>query len=147
MNPILEIYNKINHFGNHENMVYEIITPGHVKYQMPIQPHHASGPGVAHGGIIAGFMDAILGVAALSLSVEKGNLVSTVEFKINYLAPVPIGAQIYGEGNVESEGNKIIVTSGVITDENGKVLAKAMGTFNAYPLEKIANKLDESYNS
>lgn len=137
MHPILELYNTINHFGNDHGMVYEVIKPGEVKYTMTIQERHLSGPGVAHGGMIAGFMDAVIGVAALSLVVEEGMLVSTVEFKINYLRPVRLGSVITGYGKVDSRGSRILVSSGEIVDEKGVVLAKALGTFNAYPAEKI----------
>ncbi len=128
-------------------MEYTVLEPGKVDYKMPIEKRHGAGPGVAHGGIIAAFMDAVLGVAALSLSSEKGNLVSTVEFKINYISPVPIGSIIYGEGRVESEGNRIIISTGVIKSAEGVVLAKGMGTFNAYPAAKISDRLDEAYNN
>ncbi|MES2628819.1 MAG: PaaI family thioesterase [Bacteroidota bacterium] len=141
MNPILQLYNHINHFGNDHNMTYEVVEPGMVTYRMTIEERHLSGPGVAHGGIIAGFMDAVLGVAALSLAVEEGNLVSTVEFKINYLRPVKLGETITGTGKVDSRGQRILVSSGEIRDSRGELLAKAMGTFNAYPAEKIRDKV------
>ena len=139
MHSILHLYNTINHFGNDHGMVYEVIKPGEIKYTMTIQERHLSGPGVAHGGMIAGFMDAVIGVAALSLAVEEGKLVSTVEFKINYLRPVKLGSVITGIGKVDSKGSRIIVSSGEIMDHDGVVLAKAIGTFNSYPAEKIAS--------
>ncbi len=145
MHPILELYNKINHFGNDQGMVYEVIKPGEVSYTMTIEERHLSGPGVAHGGIIAGFMDAVLGVAALSLALEEGNLVSTVEFKINFLKPVRLGETIRGIGKVESKGSRIIVSTGEITDSQGNSLAKAMGTFNAYPAEKIRDRVGDLF--
>lgn len=145
MHPILELYNKINHFGNDHGMVYEVVKPGEIKYTMSIAERHLSGPGVAHGGLIAGFMDAVLGVSALSLALEDGNLVSTVEFKINFIQPVKFGKVIIGIGKVESKGQRIIVSSGEIFDEEGNCLAKALGTFNAYPAEKIRDKVGDLF--
>ncbi len=147
LHPILELYNQINHFGIDHGMQYEVITPGEVHYTMEIQERHLSGPGVAHGGMIAGFMDAVLGVAALSLAIEQGNLVSTVEFKINFLKPVKLGKKLKGIGRVDSHGQRIIISSGEIMDEDGNVLAKAMGTFNAYPAEKIRDKVGDLFKS
>ena len=126
-------------------MTYEVIKPGEIKYTMAVTERHASGPGVAHGGLISGFMDAVLGVAALSSSVEDNMLVSTIEFKINFFHPVKIGQIITGKGQVDSKGNRIIVTSGEIFDSEGKLLAKGMGTFNCYPAEKIKNKIDTMF--
>lgn len=137
MHDILKIYNQINHFGNSNGMVYEVVAPGEVHYTMTIAENHLSGPGVAHGGLVAGFMDAVLGVAALSLAVEDNMLVSTIEYKINFFKPVKFGETIKGIGKVDSRGKRILVSSGEIFDSSGQVLAKAMGTFNAYPVEKI----------
>ena len=42
-----------------------------------------------------------------------------------------------GEGKIDRKGNRIIIASGDIKAENrGVVVAKGMGTFNAYPKEK-----------
>ncbi|HEX4888094.1 MAG TPA: PaaI family thioesterase [Luteibaculaceae bacterium] len=141
MHPILELYNQINHFANTNGMTYRVIQPGEVEYRMQVKDEHQSGPGVAHGGLVAGFMDAVIGVAALSSVVDEFMLVSTVEFKINFLKPVKIGQEIVGMGKVDSKGQRIIVSSGVIYDAQGEPLAKATGTFNAYPADKIREKV------
>jgi uncharacterized protein (TIGR00369 family) len=94
-------------------------------------------PTTAHGGLVAGYMDGILGLAALYVSSEDGKLVSTVEFKINYLAPVFKGDILIGKGWTISAGKRIIVAQGeIINESNGKKVAIATGTFNAYPYEK-----------
>ena len=69
-------------------MHYEVLEPGKIIYTMKIKEKHMGTTVAAHGGIIAAFMDAILGVTALSLSCESNKLVSTVEFKMNYFSPV-----------------------------------------------------------
>lgn len=142
LHQILEVYNLINHFGNHNGMNYEIIRPGEAVHTMKIADKHQSGPGVAHGGMIAAFMDAVLGVAALSLAVEENNIVATVEFKINFLEPVRIGDTLRGVGKVESKGKKIITCSGEVFNGEGILVAKALGTFNSYPADKIRDKME-----
>jgi acyl-coenzyme A thioesterase PaaI-like protein len=78
-----------------------------------------------------------LGVAALSASCHDGKLVSTVEFKINYLAPAGLGDILLGEGRVIQKGNRIMVSEGEIRlKDSRKLIAKGTGTFSAYPLEK-----------
>jgi uncharacterized protein (TIGR00369 family) len=94
-------------------------------------------PTTAHGGIIAGYMDAVLGLAALYVSSENACLVSTVEFKINFISPVRVGDVLIGEGRVISKGKRIIVAEGKIYQAgSGDLVATATGTFNAYPYEK-----------
>lgn len=119
-------------------MDFKVISPGVVHYTMKITEQHLATSIAAHGGVIAALMDGVLGVAALS-AVEKDNLaVSTIEFKINYLAPALLHDVLLGIGKVEQQGKRLIVTSGdiVCTNRNNIVVAKAMGTFNSYPAEK-----------
>ncbi len=95
--------------------------------------------------MIAAMMDGVIGVAALSLVASEGRLVSTVEYKINYFKPVNLGDILLGKGKVDNIGQRIIHSSGEIYNQNNEVVAKAMGTFNAYPIEKsdVANFIDK----
>ncbi len=135
---IIEHYISTNVFGKFLGMDFKVISPGVVHYTMKITEQHLATSIAAHGGVIAALMDGVLGVAALS-AVEKDNLaVSTIEFKINYLAPALLHDVLLGIGKVEQQGKRLIVTSGdiVCTNRNNIVVAKAMGTFNSYPAEK-----------
>ena len=82
---LIEIYHKTNHFGNENGMKLTIIEPGHIEYRMEILKKHLATQKAAHGGVMAAFMDGVLGVAALSEVKDEGKLVATVEFKINYI--------------------------------------------------------------
>jgi uncharacterized protein (TIGR00369 family) len=138
MHPILKKYNEVNAFGKLLGLKLTVIKPGEVAYQMEIKEEHLSNPMAAHGGAISAMMDAILGVAALSLAAEKDKLVSTVEFKINYYAPIKLGDRLLGNGKVVFEGNRLISSEGTITIENEdmKIASKGLGTFSAYPASK-----------
>ena len=138
MEKLLEIYNKVNKYGEANGLKLTIIEPGYILYEMEIKDQHMATPIAAHGGAVAGFMDAILGVAALSAAAGEEKLVSTIEFKINFLNPVYKSDLLIGTGKVEQKGKRIIIASGEITCKNrdNKLIAKALGTFNAYPFEK-----------
>ena len=140
---IIEQYITDNHFGRVLGMNFKIIEPGLVHYFLTINENHLSTPRATHGGVIAAMMDGVLGVAALSKTVADNRIVSTVEFKINYLAPSLPGDELMGIGKVESQGKRLIITSGDIlcTNRSNITIAKAMGTFNAYPLEKAGYTL------
>ncbi len=117
-----------------------------IRYRLKITKSHLATPTTAHGGVIAAYMDGILGVAALYVSSEQGKLVSTVEFKINFLSPVKEGDVLIGIGKVISKGNRIIIASGEIVNElTEQKVAIASGTFNAYPYEKSGMKF-ENFN-
>lgn len=134
---LIETYQKTNQFGRYKGMELTKFESDGIAYRMVVKEEHLATPTTAHGGVIAGYMDGILGLAALYVSSENANLVSTVEFKINFLTPVFLGDVLIGEGTVISKGNRIIVTQGKIHKEgSGEQVAIAMGTFNAYPYEK-----------
>lgn len=138
-------YNHINKYGADNNMNLEILEPGHIIYTMKIEDKHLSSPNTCHGGVIAGLMDSVIGTAALSKAFEEDNLVSTVEFKINYLQPVNLNDVLVGEGKIDFKGKSTIVSSGKITkQDNGAVVAIAIGTFNVYPLSKRQEVLPEN---
>ncbi len=145
MSTLLDQYINTNNFGRTLGMNFKVMEPGLVHYFLTIDESHLSTPRAAHGGVIAALMDGVLGVAALSKVVEEMKAVSTVEFKINYISPCLRGDQLLGIGKIESQGKRIIVTSGdiVCTNRNNILIAKAMGTFNAYPIEKAGYSLDK----
>lgn len=122
-------------------MELTILKPGLIFYEMEVQNKHLATPTIIHGGMIAAMMDGVLGVAALSLVADENKLVSTVEYKINYFRPAQLGDLLKGEGRVDHRGKRIISCSGEIHNQHGEIVAKAMGTLNAYPFEKsdVAN--------
>jgi acyl-CoA thioesterase len=138
MHPILEKYNEVNAFGALLGLELTVIKPGEVEYRMVVTDAHLSNPHAAHGGAVSALMDGILGVAAMSLSAQDHMLVSTVEFKINFLAPISKGDVLIGKGMVIFSGKRLISSEGTIYCENRgmKVVSKGLGTFNAYPANK-----------
>lgn len=135
---ILDYYRKVNAFGRLMEMEFEVLEPGEVTYSMKVREEILATPTAAHGGALAGMMDGVLGVAALTSVADQGKLVATVEFKINYLNPAFLAKQLNGHGKVLQQGNRIIISEGEITGEDGKVICKAIGTFNAYPISKAS---------
>ncbi|MFD2787025.1 PaaI family thioesterase [Hymenobacter rubripertinctus] len=135
---LIAIYNQINAYGRANGMELLVTAPGDVRYTMSIREEHLSSPGTCHGGVVAGLMDAALGAAALSLAFTAGELVSTVEFKINYLHPVRLHDHLVAHGTVEHSGKTLVVSSALITcpTRDNLVVARGLGTFNRYPATK-----------
>jgi uncharacterized protein (TIGR00369 family) len=145
---LLAGYNKVNAYGESNGMVLSVSAPGQAEYSMIIRTEHLSSPGTAHGGVLAGLMDAVLGAAALTQAFTAGDFVSTVEFKINYLHPVHLGDKLRAVGKVDHEGKSLLVASGVIyrqlPNEPTEIpVAQGVGTFNRYPASKRLNALTE----
>jgi len=135
---LIEQYNMHNEFGKTIGMNFEIIEPGLVHYYLTIKQKHLATPLSAHGGVISALMDGLLGVTALSVVEKENKIISTIEFKINFLSPAFLHDNLIGIGKMEKKGNHLIIVSGDIfcVNRENSLITKAMGTFNAYPAEK-----------
>lgn len=129
-------FKAINHFDRDNGLEFEILRPGEIIYHLTVQEKHLSSPGIAHGAAIAAFMDCVLGLSALSQALTEGSLTSTVEFKLNFIRPARLGDKLIGRGKVDYKGKSLIISSGEIHLDSGELIAKGLGTFNTYPLEK-----------
>src|ERR1700752_3801650 len=112
MHPIINKYIEYNNFGRLLGLHFNIVEPGVVQHYLTITKDHLATPQAAHGGALSAMMDAVLGVAALSLVCQDLKIVSTVEFKLNYLNPALLDDELSGESFIEQKGNRIIVVSG-----------------------------------
>lgn len=134
---LIKIYQETNEFGKFHGMNLIKFEADEIRYTLEVKKEHLATPTTAHGGLLAAYMDGVLGLAALYASSENANLVSTVEFKINYLKPVRLGDVLIGRGTVISNGKRIIIAQGeIVNEKTGEKVAIGTGTFNSYPYEK-----------
>ncbi len=135
---LIKKYNEHNAFGRLLGMHFKVISPGVTNYSLVITADHLATPLAAHGGLISALADASLGTAALSAVQHLQQVVSTVEYKINFIAPAFADDELLAIGTVEAQGKRLLVVNCSITCVNrgNKLIAKAMGTFNAYEAAK-----------
>ncbi len=145
MEDIITIYNKTNNFGKENNFILNIIADGEITYEMKVEEKHLATPTTIHGGVISALMDATIGVAALSATYKKNQLVSTIEYKTNFIRPAFLGDTLKGYGKVDNKGNRIVFSSGSIYNQKNELIATGSGTFNAYPFEK--SDIAQFYNT
>jgi uncharacterized protein (TIGR00369 family) len=138
--PLIQKYIEYNQFGLLLGMNFSILSSGMVSYQLQIEAKHLATPIAAHGGAIAGLMDAALGVAALSLVCEQQKVVSTLEMNTRFHHPAYERDVLTATTNVLSAGNRILVVEAKIVNQQQQLIASGSGTFNAYPMEKAGFK-------
>ena len=69
-----------------------------------VTEHHQGAPGLAHGGVVAAAMDEAMGFLLWLLQT----LAVTAHLEVDFRSPVPVGATLELEGEVERvEGRKI----------------------------------------
>jgi uncharacterized protein (TIGR00369 family) len=136
-------YNRFCHYDRHMGLKLTVQRPGKITYSLQVEERHSSFLSVCHGGVIAGMMDATLGVTALSWAIEQGKLCATVEFKTHFFTPVKVGDFLEGTGEIDFTGSRLVVTTAHITATTVRQLvAKGMGTFNLYPVSKRKDLLE-----
>lgn len=135
---LIDAYNTHNEFGKFLGMHFEVLEPGKTLYKLNIQKHHLATPIAAHGGVIGALVDASLGTAALSAVAQDNKVVSTIEYKLNFLKPVLEGDELEAIGKVVSQGKRILVVHCEVycATKNNQQVATAIGTFNAYDAVK-----------
>ncbi len=135
--PIITGYISHNQFGKLLGMDFVIQEKGIVHYFMTVEEKHLATKRVAHGGVLAGLLDAVVGVGALSVFCEELKIVSTVEMKTSFLAPAILGDQLKGISAVVKKGSRLLFMEASIYNQHHELIAKASSTMNAYPLHKI----------
>jgi 1,4-dihydroxy-2-naphthoyl-CoA hydrolase len=104
---------------------------GHVVICMAVREHHQQMQGAVHGGVLASLADTAGGLAAF-VTVPPGARVVTVEMKINFLESVERGT-LSAEGRVIRQGKHLIIVDCDITDDQGRLVAKALMTLAILP--------------
>lgn len=133
---VLEMYKASNNYGKFLEMDLEILAEGEAKYTLEIKEKHLATPIAAHGGVVAGVIDGTMGVAALTVAGKTKQVVSTVDLRVSFLKPVKLGDKLVSVGKVLSAGKRLIYVEASVTNQEGVLVARASGTFNAYPAEK-----------
>lgn len=93
-------------------------------------PSFASPRGAVQGGLIAGFLDEVMGGALLAVTdgSEHGpRLPLNLDMNLTYIAMVPM-APIVAKGRVVKAGKRVAFLEGELYDEAGKLLARASST-------------------
>lgn len=106
------------------------LQPGRSLIRLAFGPHLRNSSGGMHGGAIASLIDSAGGLAARALTDPL--TVSTIEFKVNFLAPIRHGA-VLAEGRVLQRGQRIAVAEVMVRDEEDRPVACGLVTLRVVP--------------
>ena len=99
--------------------------------EVGLEEKHLQPFGGVHGGVMASVIDAAAFWAAFP-QVENGMGLTTVEIKINYLAPIQKGMLI-AMGRCIKMGKSIALGETVVKDEGDKLIAHGTATMMVVP--------------
>jgi uncharacterized protein (TIGR00369 family) len=94
---------------------------------LKLRQEHMSHANRVHGGVLFTLLDTALGTAVVT-SLERERGCATLELKINYFRPIQEG-RVRAEGRMVNRSRRTAYAEGEVVNEEGKVLAKASGTF------------------
>jgi acyl-CoA thioesterase len=124
---LLERMKTGNPFWSLIGMEIVLLKKGWAKIRLPFTEKLANSSGVAHGGAIFSPADSAVGMALVGM-LEKGENISTLEMKINYLKPFS-GGEILAEARIIHRGTQTAVGDVVVRDGNGDFIAKGLATY------------------
>ena len=111
------------------NMQLLELQSGYSRVMLKVLPEHQNFNGLTFGGIIMAVADQAFGYAVNS--VRRPNVAS--QFNIHFVAPARAGDELIAEGRVVKSGRRVSIAEMTVTNQDGKLIAKATGT--TIPLE------------
>jgi uncharacterized protein (TIGR00369 family) len=112
-------------------------TPGRTVWRMRADERFANPAGSIQGGFIGAMCDHAMGASAITFAAASGRKVfsSNVEMKTSFLAAGRVGVILECTAEVVSGGKRIAFAEAEVTDDAGKVVARASSTYLFTPRE------------
>ena len=102
-------------------------TDGGSEVLLEIKQETLNKGGIVHGGVICSLVDQAIGAAA-HFALGRGRRAVTVELKVNFLASSTSGSLI-AKGRLIREGQHLLVGEAEVLDQDGRLIAKGLGTW------------------
>jgi uncharacterized protein (TIGR00369 family) len=119
------------------------LEPGYTRLEVIIGEKHFHPFGMVHGGVFASLVDAAA-YWALYTEVEEGKWMTTVEMKLNFLAPARAG-KLVAEGRRIKLGRTLGLGEARVEDGEGKLLAYGIGTFMIVPEQDLPGSVPPKF--
>ena len=117
----------VSEFSSDMGIEYLGVIDGATTLQLELAQKHMSRANRVHGGVLFSLLDSALGRAIVN-ALPEGRGCATVEIKVNYFRPVQRGLGTARGWNRELT-RSLGYAEGEVLNEDGKVLARASGTF------------------
>lgn len=117
-----------------QSMVIAGLGPGTSRLEIALGDKHLQPFGLVHGGVFSSLVDAA-GFWALYTQTDPRLGLTTVEMKLNYLAPAAAG-RLIGLGRAIKLGKTLGLAEARVEDQEGRLLAH--GTVTLMALESLS---------
>jgi len=100
------------------------LSPGYAKVTIKIIPEYQNFNGLVFGGIAMAVADQAFAYAVNSVS--RPSIAS--QFNMHFIAAAKVGDELIAEGRVVKSGRRVSIAEMTVTNQDGKLIAKATGT-------------------
>lgn len=110
------------------------VGPGYSRFRLPFRKELTQPFGVMHGGALAAIADSAVALALWGL-VGMDKAFTTIEMKINFIAPVASG-EVVAEGNIVHCGRRTAIGDVTLKDTDDRLVGKCLATYMILPVEE-----------
>ena len=100
------------------------LSPGYSKVTLKLTQEHQNFNDFIFGGIVMAAADQAFAYAVNS--VARPNVAT--QFNIHFVAAAKVGDELTAEGRVVKSGRRVSIAEMTVTNQDGKLIAKATGT-------------------
>ena len=107
--------------------------PGVTVWRLAAEEHLANPMGVIQGGLLAAFADSAMATATVTNLRGRRAYTANTELKISFVRAAPVGAPLTCTARVIGGGQRMTFVEADITDDAGRLVAKASSTYLLTP--------------
>jgi uncharacterized protein (TIGR00369 family) len=107
--------------------------PGRTTWRMPADERFTNPVGMIQGGFLAACCDSAMGAATVTWARGEKVFSANAEMKVSFLRPVPAGGMLTCASRVVSAGRRVAFVEADVTDDEGRLVAKASSTYLLSP--------------
>jgi len=115
-------------FSEHLGIKVDALEKGAARLSMAVRPEFMTSWGTAHGGSILALLDITLSMTARTL-YNPPRSIMTIDLSTQFISTAT--GLLRAEGRVMKAGQSTIFCEGEARNEQGELVAKAIGTFRA----------------
>ncbi len=130
----------ISPFFRHLSMTIRDMGKGYANVELKVENNHLQAFGFVHGGVYSAVIDTAA-FWAVFCELEEGTGITSVDLKVNYLAPMKEG-RLTAEGRSIKLGKSLGLAEAKVFDEKGKLVAYGSSTLIVIPGFGLADNPD-----
>ncbi len=107
----------------------------HERVRLTVRPDLINPAGLLSGPVVYAMVDYSMG-SVLWVARESGERIATIGISVNYLRTAREG-EVICESVLDRRNDRVAVLRSEVSDESGRLLATALGSFSIFPADRL----------